>query len=170
MEVELVYPNTALVSSYLSCMQEMQKIGEKIWERTVPMGTESPEQFVGRQLRGATQPDAGLVPETHYWGLVNGEVVGRIALRHFLNENLKKFGGHIGYEVRPSARKQGVATAMLRELLKTARAKEIGRLLLTCAPENEGSNKTILNNGGVLEKTEYSAQAARPTNYYWITL
>src|SRR5690606_7632066 len=97
-------------------------------------------------------------------------VVGRISFRHRLNENLKVFGGHIGYEVRPSWRKKGVATEMLRMLLKTERAKQIGRLLLTCAPDNVASNKVILANGGVLEKTAFVERVGRMSNYYWIEL
>ena len=48
--------------------------------------------------------------------VINGQVVGRIALRHYLTEKLKEFGGHIGYEVRPSVRRTGVATELLRLL------------------------------------------------------
>jgi predicted acetyltransferase len=87
-----------------------------------------------------------------------------------LNSNLEEFGGHIGYEVRPSCRMRGVAKEMLYQLLQTARAKEIGSLLLTCAPDNLASNKTIIANGGVLAKTAYVERWKRDTNYYWIKL
>jgi len=94
----------------------------------------------------------------------------RIALRHWLNENLKEFGGHIGYEVRPSFRKLGIAKEMLRQILQTPKAKEIGRLLLTCSPDNIASNKTILANKGVFEKSAFVEKWQRLTNYYWIDL
>ena len=97
-------------------------------------------------------------------------LLGRIALRHFLNDNLKEFGGNIGYEVRPSARRKGIATEMLRLLLLTPKAKEIGRVLLTCAPDNIGSNRTIVSNGGILEKTVFVQKWNRDTNYYWIVI
>jgi predicted acetyltransferase len=97
-------------------------------------------------------------------------VVGRIALRHDLNANLKEFGGHIGYEVRPSCRKKGFAKEMLKQLLQTPKALEIRSLLLTCAPTNLASNKTILANGGILTKTAFVEKWKRETNYYLITL
>ena len=56
------------------------------------------------------------------------------------------------------------------QLLELPRAKALGRLLLTCAPDNLGSNKTILANGGALERRAYLSERGRWTNYYWITL
>ncbi len=145
-------------------------LGETIWEGCRPKEMESPADFVDRLLRSDSSPDPGLVAETMYWAAENNKVVGRIALRHELNENLKAFGGHIGYEVRPSARRRGIATKMLQMLLETPKAKEIGKLLLTCAPDNIGSNRTIIANGGMLEKTAFVKKWNRETNYYWIDL
>lgn len=149
-------------------MEEMRALGETVWEGIVPKGNEPLERFVNRLVLRESQPEPGLVCETSYWAIRNHSVAGRITIRHELNDFLKQFGGHIGYEVRPSARRQGVATAMLREILKTERAQQIGRVLLTCDPDNVGSAKTILANGGVLEKTEISKVVGRMTNYYWI--
>ena len=105
-----------------------------------------------------------------YWAACEGAVVGRIALRHYLDASLEEFGGHVGYEVRPSFRRKGIGTEMLRQLLGLPRAKEIGRLLVTCAPDNIGSNKTIIANGGVLDRTALVDRLRRQTNYYWIDL
>jgi predicted acetyltransferase len=85
-----------------------------------------------------------------------------------LNKNLEEFGGHIGYEVRPSARRKGIATEMLRLVLQTPKAREIRRVLLTCAPDNEASNRTIRKNGGILNDTRFVEKIRRQTNYYWI--
>lgn len=168
--MELRTPTNRLVLSYLDFIEEMRALGEKVWEGSVPRATESPEKFVSRLLRAEVSPEPGSIPETVYWAVHEDQVVGRIALRHALDANLKEFGGHIGYEVRPSARRMGVATMMLRKILETPRAKKIGRLLLTCAPDNVGSNRTILTNGGVLEKTAFVQKWNRNTNYYWIDL
>jgi predicted acetyltransferase len=168
--VELARPNVRLVASYLDFVAEMQQLGEKLWEGMILKAGESRKEFVDRILRAETCPERGLVPETVYWAAIGKTVVGRIALRHRLNDNLKEFGGHIGYEVRPSYRRQGVAKEMLRLLLETPKAKQIGRLLLSCAPENEASNKTIQANGGALAKTAFAKKWQRETNYYWIQL
>ncbi len=151
-------------------MNEMAEIGEKVWEDTIPHSTETSEQFINRIHKDETTSTETKVPETHYWAVMDNEVVGRISFRHKLNENLKDFGGHIGYEVRPSARKKGVATAMLKVVLETPRAKQIGKLLLTCSPDNIASIKTIIANGGVLKETKFVARVNRNTSLYWITL
>ena len=60
-------------------------------------------------------------------------------------------GGHIGYDVRPSARRRGHATSMLAAALPVARGLGIGQALLTCLNDNIGSRKAIEANGGVLD-------------------
>ena len=168
--IQLNEPSNKLISSYLDFIEEMNSLGETVWEGMLPKPMETTQAFVTRILRRQSHPEAGLVPETTCWATRGNEVVGRISLRHSLNDNLKEYGGHIGYEVRPSARRQGIAKEMLRKVLQTPRARQIGHLLLTCAPDNIASNKTILANGGVLEKTAFVAKWNRDTHYYWIHL
>jgi predicted acetyltransferase len=168
--VELLKPNIVNISSYLAFIGEMRDLGEKIWDGMIPKPGEDPSIFVQRLNRSEVFPETGLVPETTYWGFSQGEVVGRIALRHHLTEKLREFGGHIGYEVRPSFRRKGIAKEMLRLILETPKAREIGKILLTCSPDNLPSNRTIQANGGVLAKTAFVETWKRNTNYYWIDL
>ena len=166
--LELRRPAMILMASYSEFLAEERARGETIWRGSEPTATESDSEFVERLLRAEHDPEPGLVPSSIYWGTADGIVVGRIALRHRLTPDLEEFGGHIGYEVRPSSRRRGFATRMLRQLLATPKAREIGRLLLTCAPDNVASNKTILANGGVLTRTAFVERWKRQTNYYWI--
>lgn len=169
--VEILKPTLRLTPSYLEFIEEMRLKGEVIWEGMAPSAEEDLEEFVARLNWEEVHSRPGLVPKSTYWGVIDGaKVVGRIVLRHHLNEKLRELGGNIGYEVRPSARRCGVAKEMLRKLLETPKAKEIGRLLMTCSPSNEASNKLILASGGILEKTAYVAAWERDTNYYWIDL
>ncbi len=46
----------------------------------------------------------------------DGEIVGVINIRLFLNDFLKREGGHVGYSIRPSERRKGFATRMLKEM------------------------------------------------------
>ena len=166
--IELCRPSNDRVDSYLAMVAEMRALGEKIWDSLACLPGETPADFVQRVLRGEHSPAAGRVPDTVYWAVLDGEVVGRIALRHVLDEKLRRFGGHISYEVRPSARRRGIAAEMIRQLLHTPRARSIGRLLVTCAPDNVGSSKAVLANGGVLEKIEFIEAIQRDTSFYWI--
>ncbi|HLL66032.1 MAG TPA: GNAT family N-acetyltransferase [Micromonosporaceae bacterium] len=91
------------------------------------------------------------VPSTTLWWVRGAEYLGRIAIRHRLTTKLRDVGGHIGFDVRPSARRCGHATAMLRSALPVARTLGIDRALVTCDAGNVGSRRVIEANGGVLE-------------------
>src|SRR3989338_867737 len=39
------------------------------------------------------------VPHTILYGFLDGKIIGRVSVRHILNERLRQRGGHIGYSV-----------------------------------------------------------------------
>jgi predicted acetyltransferase len=168
MDLTLARPSLALCPSYLAFVEELRAAGDTVWPGRVPADDEPAEAFVLRQLRRESAPEPGAVPESVYWGVVDGCVVGRIALRHALDERLARFGGHVGYEVRPSWRRRGVATALLRLVLATDHARALGRVLVTCAPANTGSRRAIEANGGELAAIVFSEEAQRDTCHYWL--
>jgi len=98
-----------------------------------------------------TPRPVGYVPSTELWWVEDETFLGRIGIRHRLTPALLEIGGHIGYDVRPSARRRGHATAMLREALIVARALGIRSALVTCSVDNVGSRMVIKRNAGVLE-------------------
>ncbi|WP_341483615.1 GNAT family N-acetyltransferase [Streptomyces endophytica] len=94
----------------------------------------------------------GRVAMSTRWWVVDGSYLGRVTFRHRLTPSLRTWGGHIGYAVRPGARRQGHATAMLRAALPIARDElGIDPVLVTVAAGNTGSRKVIEACGGVLE-------------------
>jgi predicted acetyltransferase len=167
--LQLKRPAVELLSSYVDFLDEIAALGERVWPAR-PKPGETREAFVARLLEAEVAPEQGRVPQTTYWATVGEAVVGDIGLRHRLNAELAEFGGHIGYSVRPSCRARGLAKEMLRQVLRTPKAREIGKLLLTCAPDNIASNRTIQANGGVLERTIFVERMGRDTNLYWISL
>jgi len=90
-----------------------------------------------------------LVPSTYYLILSDEEVVGTISMRHYLTKDLEEFGGHIGYSIKPSARRKGYAKEALRLVLDLYKDKS-DEILIMCEDDNIASNKTILANGGIL--------------------
>ena len=95
--------------------------------------------------------DPDWVLNTNLWWVDGDEYVGRMSIRHELNEWLKEVGGHIGYDVRRSRRREGHATAMLAAALTIAHELGIEQALVTCDDDNVGSRLVIERNGGVLE-------------------
>lgn len=95
----------------------------------------------------------GKVPDTTFFCLDTDRniVVGAVNIRHYLNEDLLRNGGHIGDGVRPSERGKGVATKMISLALEECRKLGIPKVLMVCDKDNIGSAKSIINNGGILE-------------------
>lgn len=111
------------------------------------------------------------VPATQFVALSQtGELLGMIQVRHRFNDFLERYGGHIGYSVRPSQRRQGVAKEMLRQALIYCRELGLERVLITCLEDNEASRRTILANGGVYESTVFEPQEQERLQRYWIAL
>ncbi len=101
--------------------------------------------------------------------LNDNKIVGIIDLRHHINHPiLSTWGGHIGFYVRPSERRKGYATEMLRQNLLNCRRLGIEKVLITCDAINTASERTILANGGVFEK--YIEVGSTMMKRFWITL
>lgn len=113
-----------------------------------------------------------LVPATQLgaFRLSDGRLVGMIQIRHCLNEHLAQFGGHVGYSVRPTERRKGYATAMLKAALPLCRDLGMDRVLITCSEANEASRRVIVKNGGIYESTLSEPGKSTGTERYWIEL
>ncbi len=110
----------------------------------------------------------GYVPASIFCAFVGTEIVGRLAVRHELNDFLLKVGGHIGYGVVPKFRKMGYAKQMLSLAIPIAEALGIKQALVTCDDDNIASVKTIEGCGGILEnKLDLGAGKALKRRY-WI--
>lgn len=113
----------------------------------------------GEQLGGR------LVPSTFLAASVGGTLVGRISIRHELNNWLATYGGHIGYAVVPGMRRRGYATEILRQGLVVARAIGIDEVLVTCDVDNTASAGVIERCGGEFESLASGDGA--PKRRYW---
>jgi len=95
--------------------------------------------------------------------------MGNISLRVGLTEKLKEFGGHIGYEVEEQYRGNNYAARSCRLLFPLIRKLGIKPIVITCAPDNLPSVRTIESLGGIListQKVEIEPGTNRPTNIY----
>ncbi len=119
----------------------------------------------------ATVPQ-GKVQATQFLSVREADdtLVGMIQVRHTLNDYLRRFGGNIGYSIRPSERRKGYATEQLRLALLFCKELGLDRVLISCHTCNEGSRKVILKNGGTYERTNYDPERDRELELYWICL
>ena len=123
-----------------------------------------------RDQEERTKTKLGRVPTTEYWLIKDDEVIGNLSLRHELNDILLRIGGHIGYEIRPSWRRQGYGVEILRLGLEKARERGMRRVLVTCDETNIGSKKVIEHNGGVFENAVNVQRSPVKRLRYWIDL
>ena len=113
----------------------------------------------------------GRVPATMMYGFLDGKIVGRLQIRHYLNDYLAAAGGHIGYAVASKFRRQGIAGEMLRQSLPYCRdILKLEKVLVTCDEDNVGSMKTIERNGGEFENRYVSNDGTEMKRRYWIKL
>ncbi len=118
--------------------------------------------------RGSELPE-GSVPNSYYVGVVNAAIIGRVSIRHELNEFLSRIGGHIGYGVIPSERRRGYATEMLRQALPICATLGIRTALVTCDADNIESRRVIEKCGGRFEGlTDYPDLEVQKRRY-WIS-
>ena len=168
--IELVRPDPALHRPWLDFLADYDRPGldgGSIGDEEIPLMAD-PDLFATwvqsllDHERGVGIPD-GRVPATSRWGVRDGEIVGVINLRHELTDLLLEWGGHIGYAVRVTARRQGVASRMLRLMLDEAGRLGINPVLVTCDEDNVGSQRTIAGAGGVYEDSREGKRR------HWIT-
>ena len=107
----------------------------------------------------------------------NDRLIGLLNIRFDLTDELRERYGDIGYGVRPSERRKGYATEMLKYALNICREKNMKYAILGCYENNFGSNETIQKNSGILYKNDYEERKLSDEwtinlkcNYYKIKL
>lgn len=170
--------NEGVGMEQIELIEPHQKYADDIWEfrrEIIECDADSEDQFAGcmsldvcrsaeewikicelRKSEDTCREVGATVPSHTYLAIRKSDnrVIGIIDLRHHINHPiLGTWGGHCGYSVRPSERGKGYAKEMLRLNIQNAKELGIPKLLITCDVNNKASEKTILDNGGVYEKT-----------------
>lgn len=102
-------------------------------------------------------PNKEKVPARTYFLIRKDDnrIIGMINIRLALNEKLKKFGGNIGYSIRPSERGNGYNNINLYLGLLVCDKYNIDKVLLDADLENPASWKTMEKLGGKLLREYY---------------
>ncbi len=166
--VTLIEPDVTWQAAFLGMAAEFVASGDTRYQAALTDFTgyvQGLQQFA----RGENLPP-DRVRQTTYWGMEGGVIVGTVRLRHALTPTLEELGGHIGYDVRPSQRRQGYGTALLAGALERARQLGLTSVLLTCDTDNIGSARIIEKNGGQLINQTMVDGYAKLISRYWIDL
>jgi tagatose 1,6-diphosphate aldolase len=99
--------------------------------------------------RTEADPVRGRVPMLRYDIVADGDRVGEIVLRLGKTDHLRRYGGQLGYRVRPDAQRRGHATAAVRLLRPIAVAQGFDALWVTCRPDNVASRRVLEKAGAV---------------------
>jgi predicted acetyltransferase len=150
--LKLVKLEKKYMPQLIDMMDEWYAAGEKVIPSTIAkVDYHDYEEYI--ESLNAKYPYINRVPSSTYFCLDTERniFVGAVNIRHYLNDSLLLCGGHIGDGVRPSERRRGIATAMIKLALEKCKELDIERVLMTCDKDNIGSAKSIMNNGGILE-------------------
>ena len=97
----------------------------------------------------------------------DNKIIGTINVRWNLPEAMQKFGGNIGYGVRPTERRKGYNKINLYLGLIEAQKLGLDRVMLDCASDNIGSDKTMQALGGMLDREEIDPADGLLTKVYY---
>jgi predicted acetyltransferase len=168
--LQLVEPSTHVKAAFLEAASELYAHGE--WDIT-PEALAARFDQILHDLALASDPATAppdIVPYKDFWLLDDDIWIGLLTMRLQINDRFLQTGGHIGYIIRPSRRRQGYGVALLRLGLEQARGHGLTRVLLTCDETNIGSRKIIEANGGRYENTLRVEGLPHPVRRYWIEL
>ena len=169
---QLAFPSAAYQASFLEAMEELRQ-DDPAYENAIdlPVITDF-ESFLQQQedLRNGVGLPEGFVPATNFWLVSGDRYIGRVSLRHQLNDNLLQMGGHIGYTIRPSERRKGYGTIALELALEEAKKLGLEKVLVTCDEDNVASRKIIERCKGAFENAVPQGDGKPPKRRYWIEL
>jgi len=114
----------------------------------------------------------GWVPSYTYWLTnIEDEILGVVRIRTSLNnEFVRKFAGHIGYDIAPLSRRKGYGNTLLKLALQKAAMIKLDKILITCDADNIGSKRIIESNGGIFESEIFKEEKNKQLRRYWIAL
>ena len=113
----------------------------------------------------AREPNEEKVPARTFFLVRESDrkIVGMINIRLALNERLRRYGGHMGYSVRPTERGKGYTKITLYLGLKFCRQAGIKSVFLDADLDNPASWKTMEALGGVRIREYFDDQFAHCT-------
>jgi len=167
--MRLIKPTIDLKTDYQNMVEEWKQTDDRLTPFSLAWDTSDFQKFIEWNEYLEHTPEEGFVCHSTFW-LVDEDsrILGTTNVRHYLNDRLLIRGGHIGYGIRPSERRNGYSVKILELSLLEAKKLGIDRALLTCYKDNLASKKAIERNGGKLRREEVVDEI--PLLSYWIEI
>lgn len=176
-DVQLIRPDEAYLASYKEALEEPEprEKSQRTESENAELFAELDADFAGywRAMEAGgldlIQEDGTKtkrLPETVLWLVDGTHYLGVIRIRHQLNDFLRMFGGHVGYDIRPTARGKGHGKKMLQLAMPYLADLGLTEVLITCDDDNIPSQRVIEAAGGVLEKTVELDFQPEPLRHY----
>jgi len=153
--LKLIFPSEEYEEAWVDVLQEMEAETNDITPHALRHNAKNYHEYleiVRKYASGIDLPPGRVRSELFF--LTEGEnrrIIGAVDIRYELNDYLFRIGGNIGYGIRPTERRKGYATKMLKMALDVARKSGLKKVLVSCDQDNVASRRTIEKNGGVLE-------------------
>lgn len=164
-ELELVYPTKEYERQAIEYIQEFYEYNSQInGVGGLHRYLEDYDGWLEKLEEDRTRiPNEEKVPAETYFLIRKNDnkIVGMINIRLALNERLRKFGGNIGYSIRPTERRKGYNKVNLYLALLICQKHGIKEVLMDCDKENPASAKTIQSLGGKLIREYYDNENAK---------
>lgn len=170
--IKLIIPKEEYLDSYKEAYYEYKNNNVDTYEFSNPNEIDIFEKF--NNYRNEINLKPGRVGADYYWLVDEGnkQFIGEISIRHNLTEELKKYGGHIGYGVRYSMWNKGYGSLMLNLALEKAKERNLNKVLITCDDDNIASARVMEHNGAILEDKIKNIIDNKSiiTRRYWINI
>ncbi len=156
-EIRLVKPTSNMKEAALKYRQEHFDYGEQIINGSelfdkIASYDEWLQKITANSSRETLDPGWVLTDTYFALRMSDRKIIGIADLRHQLNDFLKDFG-HCGLSVRPSERRKGYGTEILRQLCLVAKEHGLSQLQLSVERNNTASIKMIEKNGGIYNRS-----------------
>ncbi|WP_058302161.1 GNAT family N-acetyltransferase [Gorillibacterium timonense] len=170
-ELFLVEPQEGYKEAFVKMVEEYGAVGEEYYFEMYKKALSDFKGYIQKLIEDR-QGCEGWVPTNTFW-LTNtsGEIAGVVRIRMSLEHDyVKKYAGHIGYDIAPLSRKKGYGFTLLKLALEKAKRLQFDKVLLTCDDDNVASRRIIEKNKGIFESTIMLNEKNKVLRRYWITL